>query len=254
MVFCVPSSTPKPFATAIKLIRKGRSTELDALLGQHPELATLQPTDNPRSLLHHATDWPGHWANVADTIGVLVTHGADVEARFPSDTPRVAETPLHWAASSGDVDAVNALLDAGADVDVLGGVFDGCTPFEEAIIFEKFDAAHVLLAHGAKLHLPGAAALGLAERVADFFEADGSLNEQLSQRPHQEQPPPPQDVLDRAFQFACRSGQLEIAKDLLGRGADPSATSPANTTALEWAVENEHHEVARWLNALPPTD
>jgi hypothetical protein len=57
------------------------------------------------------TDWPGHYPNVADTIRVLVEAGANVSARFTG--PRT-ETPLHWAASSDDLDALDALLDDAA--------------------------------------------------------------------------------------------------------------------------------------------
>ena len=171
-------------------------------------------------------------------------------AQFPSDSPVVAETPLHWAASSGDVHAVDALLDAGVTVDILGGIFDGCTPFDEAIIFQKYEAARVLLARGARNCLPGAAALGLSGSVKDYFAPDGSVDVAMSMRPHEDEAPDAQDVLDRAFQFACRAGHLDIAKDLFDRGADATATSPANTTALELAVQNSQHTVARWINTV----
>lgn len=51
-----------------------------------------------RTLLHVATDWPGHAPRVAETIWAH------------------AETPLHWAASSDDVEAGDALRDLGADL------------------------------------------------------------------------------------------------------------------------------------------
>lgn len=35
-----------------------------------------------RSLLHVATDWPGHFPNVASTIATLVEAGADDAAAF----------------------------------------------------------------------------------------------------------------------------------------------------------------------------
>ena len=46
---------------------------------------------------------------------MLIEAGADPNARDP-DQPR-SETPLHWAASSDDVDVARALIDGGADVD-----------------------------------------------------------------------------------------------------------------------------------------
>jgi ankyrin repeat protein len=46
---------------------------------------------------------------VAATVAALVEAGADVNARF---TGPHTETPLHWAASSGDVAVLDALLDA----------------------------------------------------------------------------------------------------------------------------------------------
>ena len=238
------------FSQAVAAIRGGQVDVLAALLADDPGLANQQPKDNPRSLLHHATDWPGHWEDVAESIRLLVQAGANVEVRFPSDSPKVAETPLHWAASSGDAAAVEALLDAGATVDVLGGIFGGCTPFAEAIIFEKYDAARLLLDHGATNYLPGVAALGLADRVDAHFGPDGSVEATLSQLPDQEEPPDAQVVLDRSFQFACRAGHLDIAKVLLDRGADPTAISPANTTALEMAVENKHNLVVQWIDTL----
>jgi ankyrin repeat protein len=46
-------------------------------------------------------------------VGVLVEFGAEVNARFTGSN---TETPLHWAASSDDIEVLDALLDAGADI------------------------------------------------------------------------------------------------------------------------------------------
>ena len=168
----------------------------------------------------------------------------------PGDSPGVAETPLHWAASSNDVAAVEALLDSGATVDALGGIFGGCTPYVAAIIFEKYDAAHLLLDRGAANWLPGAAALGHADMVAGFFDDDSNLRGEVGRLLHDDIPPTAPVFLDRAFQFACRAGHLEIAKFLLARGADTAAVSPANTSARDEAAANEHDEVVRWLDEI----
>jgi hypothetical protein len=182
---------------------------------------------------------------------MLVEAGADPNVAMPpGDDLSVAETPLHWAASSNDVTAVSALIDAGADVDALGGIFGGCTPYEEAIIFEQYDAARRLLARGATNFLPGAAALGAGELIDDFFDAEGQVRTDAGVLPHWNSVPAAQTVLDRAFQFACRAGHLAIAKRLLERGADHTAITPANTSALDEARDNGHSHVVDWLTTL----
>ena len=95
------------------------------MLAADPWLATARigDWDCYRTLLHAATDWPGHFPNGPAVVERLVAAGADVNAqsRFSSHT----ETPLHWAASSDDVAVLDALLDAGADIEASGAVLGG---------------------------------------------------------------------------------------------------------------------------------
>ena len=110
-------STEDPVAVAVvDAIRSGAVPTLRRLLVEHHDLATMRlgdddPDGMSRTLLHVATDWPGHFPNGAATVAALVHAGADVNARFRGPH---GETPLHWAASSDDVDVLDALLDAGA--------------------------------------------------------------------------------------------------------------------------------------------
>lgn len=234
----------------VTAIVAGDVDRVGALLGEDPSRATATLPGNPRSMLHHATDWPGHRPGVADTIALLVAAGADPDVAMPaSEDGVVAETPLHWAASCDDVAAIDALLAGGATVDALGGIFGGCTPFEEAIIFDNDAAARRLLEAGATNYLPGAAALGRTDLIDSFF--DGSdLRTDVGVLPHWATFPPVQIVLDRAFQFACRAGHLDIARTLHGRGADPSSITPAGTSALDEASGNGHDHVVAWLDGL----
>ena len=246
-------STPQESFTAgdvVAAIHAGDTERLREILNAQPPLA-LEKVDD-RTMLHQATDWPGNWPNIAASIALLVGHGADVNAVFPhpDDPDVVRETPLHWAASSGDAAAVDALLDAGAVVDSLGGIFGGCTPFEEAVIFEKYAAARRLLERGATCYLPGAAALGRMDLVHGYFDENGKVRLDVGMLPHWPSPPPAQVLLDRAFQFACRAGHLEIAKLMRARGADPSAQTPADTTPLDEAEKNGHAHVIAWLTEI----
>jgi ankyrin repeat protein len=101
----------------VNAIQTGDVHALKRLLADHPSLANARIENNhrckgSRTLLHIATDWPGHYPNGPAVIAALVEAGADVNARFVGTHN---ETPLHWAASSNDVAVLDALIDAGAE-------------------------------------------------------------------------------------------------------------------------------------------
>lgn len=227
--------TGDPLAIAVvEAIRTGDLPALKKLLDEHPDLATVRLGDDgacdmARSLLHVATDWPGHYPGCAATIALLVAAGADVNARF---TGPHTETPLHWAASADDVEALDALLDAGADIDAPGAVIAGGTPLTDAVAFAQWNAAHRLVERGARTSLSDAAALGLADRVAAHFAGN----------------PPARDVVNHAFWLACHGGQRQTAEYLLDRGADVNCLPEwEKLTPLDAARRNGFPEVVEWL-------
>jgi hypothetical protein len=157
-----------PLAVAVvEAIQDGDLARLWRLLDEHPGLATARigdegPGGMSRGLLHVVTDWPGHFPDGAATVALLAEAGADVNARFAGPH---AETPLHWAASSNDVAVLDALLDAGADIEASGGVIGGGTPLADARAFAQWEAAHRLVARGARTTVVDAATLGLLDRL-----------------------------------------------------------------------------------------
>jgi uncharacterized protein len=72
---------------------------LNRLLRESPALAEARvgAEGGERTLLHVATDWPGHFPNVRASVEAPIAYGADVNASFNG---RHSERPLHWAASS----------------------------------------------------------------------------------------------------------------------------------------------------------
>jgi hypothetical protein len=88
-----------PASTAVEAIHSGDAKLLERLLGENSNLVKAT-VDRERTLLHVATDWPGHFPNNTETVATLVAFGADVNAKFAG---RHSETPLHWAASSNEV-------------------------------------------------------------------------------------------------------------------------------------------------------
>jgi hypothetical protein len=220
-----------PRVAAVTAIRDGEVERLRQLLAEHPDLAVAR-VDGSRSLLHVATDWPGHRQRVAETIAVLVAAGADVVAAFAGAH---TETPLHWAASSDDVVALDALLDAGADIEAPGAVIGGGTPLADAVAFGQWAAARRLVERGARTTLWTAAALGLTVRVEEGLAAD---------------PPPTPEQVTVAFWCACHGGRREIAERLLSRGADPGWVGFDDLTPAGAAAREGHEELVAWLDAV----
>ena len=108
-------TTDSEFTDAIAAIHAGDVATLQRLLADNPGLATsrLGGAAKGRTPLHVVADWPGYFPNGPQVVRMLIEAGADPNARDP-DQPR-SETPLHWAASSDDVDVARALIDGGAD-------------------------------------------------------------------------------------------------------------------------------------------
>jgi ankyrin repeat protein len=204
----------------VDAIRSGDLPTLTRLLDGHEALATARIVKGPcltsRTLLHIATDWPGHFPNVAKTIALLIHRGADVNAQFGGGH---AETPLHWAASSDDVDAIEALLKGGADIEASGGVIADGTPLADARGFGQWNAARHLLNHGARTTLIDEATLGLLERLTVRFE-DPTTS-------------PNHDQITHAFWAACHGGQLDIAAFLFAHGADINWRGRGDMTPLD---------------------
>jgi ankyrin repeat protein len=207
-------------AAAIQAIHTGDLAALKRALEQQPGLATAHiacADGGGRTLLHVATDWPGHFPGVAASIAALVEAGADVNARF---TGAHNETPLHWAASSNDIEALDALLDAGADMEADGAVIGGGTPLADARGFAQWGAARRLLERGARPSFNDAATLGLIDELEAYLAAT---------------PPPAADAITRAFWAACHGGQLRAAEILLARGPDIDWVGWGHMTPLDVA-------------------
>ena len=227
-----------PLAVAVvQAIRAGEVATLRRLLAGNPGLATARlgdddPDGMSRTLLHVVTDWPGHFPNGAATVAVLVEAGADVNARFRGPH---GETPLHWAASSDDVAVLDALLDAGADIEQPGAVIAGGTPIEDARAFGQWNAARRLVERGARTTIVDDATLGLLDRLEGHFA---------------EPTPRARDQVDRAFWGACHGGRQEAAAYLLERGADLNRVPDWEPlTPLDAAERRGATDLAAWLRA-----
>jgi len=224
---------------AIRLVAAIRSGDLDALselLDADRDLACVQIEQRGgavRTPLHVATDWPGYVPRGPDVVSLLLRRGADPDA--PSTGGTHAETPLHWAASSDDLEVAAALIDGGADVEAPGGSIAG-TPLANAVGYGCWHVARYLVSRGARVeHLWQAAALGLRGRVDELLAGS---------------PPPTPEQIDEAFWQACHGRQRRMAEYLLAHGADINASPRyAEQTALEiaGALDTRTEGLIGWL-------
>lgn len=225
-------------SAAVAAIHAGDLSTLSRLLAEHPELATARLGDKcaaemSRTLLHVATDWPGHFPNGPASVRMLVEAGADVNARFSGPH---TETPLHWAASSNDVAVLDTLLDAGADIEAPGSVLGDGPPLSDATGFGQWAAAHRLVERGAYTTMGDAATLGLMDRLLPYFSPG--------------QTPPTPSEITRSFWGACHGGQQAAAEYLVAQGADQDwIPGWEEATPLDAAERSGASDLVQWLRA-----
>jgi hypothetical protein len=186
-------------------IHTGDLETLARLVAERPELASVHMIGRKgieggwRTPLHAATDWPGYFPAAPATVALLLSAGADPDDDSGGDRP---ETPLHWAASTDDVDVAVVLIDGGARLETPGGSIG--TPLDNAVGYGCWYVARLLVARGARVDtLWQAAGLGMVDRMEQLLAERAVTADEVSQ----------------AFWHACAGGQRRAAEYLLGRGA-----------------------------------
>ncbi|HJS92896.1 MAG TPA: ankyrin repeat domain-containing protein [Solirubrobacteraceae bacterium] len=220
-------------------IHRGDLDALRRILAERPELASVHMIGRKggwRTPLHAATDWPGYFPSAPATVALLLDAGADPNDDTGGDRP---ETPLHWAASTDDVDVAIVLIDNGADLETPGGSIG--SPLDNAIGYACWDVARLLVARGAAVDkLWHAGALGMLERIEQLLEQRPDAAAEVSQ----------------AFWHACAGGQRRAAEYLLARGADLNwEPDYADGTPLDAATTRgtRQSNVISWLQELGAT-
>jgi hypothetical protein len=217
----------------VAAIHAGDVDAVERLLASDAGLAlsSLGGRHGTRTPLHVVADWPGYFPNGTQIVRILIAAGGDPNARDPG---RPSETPLHWAASSDDVDVARALIDGGADINVPDGSIG--TPLDNAIGYGCWNVARLLAESGATVDkLWHAAALGMVDRVQHLVSGH---------------PRADADELSQAFWHACAAGQRRTAEFLLAEGANLNwIPDYAQGTPLDAAQElgTQQQNVISWL-------
>jgi len=222
-------------------VRAGDVETIQRLLRTDPALASARLVGKDGGAgtpLHLVTDWPGYFPNGPQIVRLLIGAGADPNALTTSRGSQPGpgdETPLHYAASSDDVDVAEALIEGGADIEVPDGSIG--TPLDNAVGYGCWHVARLLVTRGARVDKAWhAAALGMLGRLEALLGSG----------------PPAEDV-SQAFWHACTAGQRRAAEYLLSRGADLNwEPDYAHGTSLDAAsgLSTRQENVVSWLREL----
>jgi ankyrin repeat protein len=220
-------------------IHGGDIDALRRLLADRPGLASARIVNakgRSGTLLHAASDWPGFFPRGPEVVALLIDAGADPNAAVEGSWH--AETPLHWAASSDDVEVARALIDGGADIETPGASIAGGTPLDDAVGYGCWRVARLLVERGARVdRLWHAAALGLTTRLDELLAETAPTKQQLTD----------------AFWQACHGGHRRTAEHLLSLGAELNGTpSWGDDTPLDVAesVDTGREALLTWLKEV----
>ena len=220
------------FRRAVDLLDEGDATGLRAHLKMHPELATQRVLfeggnyfRNP-TLLEFIAETPLRHGkppkNVAEVAKIILDAGAPKPAL--NETIGLVATGRVARECGVQVALIDLLCEYGADPNGAA---------QAAAAHNEFEAVDALLARGARMTLPIAAALG---RVEDFR----SLLPEADERERH-----------LALAFASQFGHAEIVRLLLDAGENPDGFNPpgshSHSTPLHQAALAGHFDVVRLL-------
>ena len=170
---------------------------------------------------------------------------------------RSSNQPIHWAVMTRQREAIDELLDRGADIDAKR--LDGARPIHLTngdyfhrgwrdvpahVTSTPADVYAHLVARGATVDVWMASVKGDIDRVRALIDEDPSLVDRVNDYNSY------YAGCGSALKNAAGAGHVEIVKLLLDRGADPNLPEEGIAPlghALYSAVYQGHHEIARLL-------
>jgi hypothetical protein len=216
------------FRRAVDLLDAGDAAGLRAWLKQHPALAHQRVVfeggnyfRNPTLLEFVAENPVRHGylpANIVEAARVILEAGVPPAAL--KETLMLVATGSVPRECRVQVPLIDLLCDHGADPN---------TALQSAVLLDEHEAAHALIARGARITLPVAAGLG---RLDDFTRV---LPSSTSEERH------------LALTMAADLGHFEIVKLLLDAGEDPDRYNPvgghSHTTPLHQAAWRGYEDI-----------
>jgi ankyrin repeat protein len=237
-------STVGAFERAAAAVVAGDAATLKRLLREQPGLARAESTREHRATLLHyvsANGVEGYQQlspqNSAEMAGILLAAGADVDAT--ADVYHGRCTPLGLVATSGPPfvagvqrAVIEVLLAHGARLDLPGSAGYDCSLVHGCLANGQPQAAEYLASRGAAVDFVDAAGLGQLDRVQALAGSAAKPQRQ------------------EAFLMACSYGRLPVVECLLAYDVDVDTGidgSGAGHTGLHSAAYNGHADVVTLL-------
>lgn len=240
------NSAVSKFEEAADAIVTGDLRGLKKLLKENPELVRARSTRAHGAPLIHYVAANGLEnfrqktpANIAAITKTLLRAGAEVDATTreygaPSTALGLAATSYHPAKVGIQLELLQTLIDAGANVDGAPG---GWKPAWACLHNGRGEAASFLAERGAKLNLETALGTGRVDDAKKFFDAKGKLRAGATEK-----------QLQYGFLWACQYGHLRAVKFALKKGFDPrTQVDKHGETGLHWAAYGGFAEIVREL-------
>ena len=220
------------FRRAVDLLDAGDASGLRSYLQQHPNLAKQRVLfeggnyfRNPTLLEFIAENPVRHGVlpdNILEVVKVILDAGAGPASL--NDTLLLVATGSVPRESRVQLPLIDLLCDRGANPQ---------SALQAAALHHELEALNALLAHGAYLDLPVAAALGRIEDARRLIPSASRHDRHL------------------ALSLASDFGYAEIVRLLLDAGEDPNRYNPvgghSHTTPLHQAAGAGHDQVVRLL-------
>lgn len=247
-----PNSDLRGDLRLIDAVKRGATAEVRSLLDRHADVNAAEP-DGATALawaverddleMADLLIRAGSNVNAANDYGVTPLslacsnkNSAMVEKLLnaganPNAVLWTGEPPIMTAARLGSVDSVKSLLKHGANINAAESR-RGQTALMWAIAERHPDVARVLIESGADVHAKSHMLEGLHPKVYSTYYGELEVSSRGGFTP---------------LMFAAQQGDLETARLLVAKGADPNESTQEDGNTLLLASANGHEELALFL-------